>query len=184
MANPQSWVNLAIFCLNSFLLEKWWNVTIFLMKQLLKLVKFDRTKSFICHDEHPRRWRRWNPLSIPSMYWVISSASMTRVLVVADETAIKQGKRFAKLQRSNVIASLRLLLSLARRVKWLNKRKEKSYSGGNTVKIQKSCPESLMSYLCMWWHISIMLLSKLFNEIVYVCHFFHNLKAMLIIHAG
>ena len=40
---------------------------------------------------------------------------------------INKAKRFAKQQRSNVIATLRLLLFLAPRVKWLSE--EKSYSG-------------------------------------------------------
>ena len=43
---------------------------------------------FICHDEHPRRRRQQDPQFIPFMYCVTSSASVTRVLVVADETAI------------------------------------------------------------------------------------------------
>ena len=49
----------------------------------------------ICHGKYPHRLRQREPLFTPFMYCGTSSASATRVLVVAVETAISpQGFKF------------------------------------------------------------------------------------------
>ena len=65
---------------------------------------------FIWHDEHPRRWHRRGPTVDKGYKLRVSLASATRVLVVADETAIiKMDKNKPHLWKEKTMSNISFL---------------------------------------------------------------------------